>query len=341
MRQDAPAKALPRVWTFLFVVVLGIVLLVVFLILPGRGPGGDAAGLAIVEDAEAGTLTVMDGQRPVLTYRYGEQLPAGVDPRYARSSYIHPLYSLDGEPLTEDFPGDHRHHHGLFWAWPVVEVRDVRTSNWEPGDPPLRQRFVKVVTTGVSGAGARLVVENAWRLGEALDVAEETVAIVARPATSQGRAVDIEIVLRPIGGELALRGTAAENKGYGGLCFRGVAADGQGRDVFKGARMTTDEGPLDADSTGRPFRWADLSTPASGGIAVFVPPDHPGSPLPWLVRNSYSGILNPCWPGLAGATLTEDAPVTLRCRIYVHRGDATAGGVREAYEAYIAGGKRP
>jgi hypothetical protein len=343
MRQDAPAKALPRVWTFLFVVVLGIVLLVVFLLLLlGRGPGGGGAGdMAVVEDAAAGTLTVMDGGRPVLAYRFGDQLPAGVDPRYARSSYIHPLYSLDGEPLTEDFPGDHRHHHGLFWAWPVVEVRGVRTSNWEPGEPPLRQRFVKVITTAVSGAGARFVVKNVWRLGDTEHVAEETVTIAARPATPQGRAIDVEIALRPVGGDMALRGASADNKGYSGLCFRGGIADGQGRDAFKGARMTTDEGPLEADSTGRPFRWADLSTPALGGVAVFVPPDHPGSPLPWLVRNSYAGILNPCWPGLAGATLTEDAPVTLRYRIYVHRGDAAAGGVREAYEAYIAGGKRP
>jgi hypothetical protein len=341
MRQDTPAKALPRVWTVLFIAVLVIVLLVLFLILSERGPRRGADSLAFVGDEAAGTLTVMDGERPVLTYRFGDQLAAGVDPRFARSSYIHPLYSLDGEPLTEDFPGDHRHHHGLFWAWPVVEVRGVRTSNWEPGEPPLRQRFVKVLMTGVSAAGARFVVRNAWRLGDAEDVAEETVTIAARPATPQGRAVDLEIVLRPVGGDLALRGTPADNKGYGGLCFRGVAADGQGRSVFEGAVMTTDEGPLEADSVGRPFRWADLSTPGSGGVAVFVPTDHPGSPLPWLIRNSYSGVLNPCWPGLAEATLAPDAAVTLRYRIYIHRGDAAAGGVREAYEAYIAGGKRP
>lgn len=341
MRQDTPAKALPRVWTVLFFAVLVVVLLALFLILPGRGPGGGAGDMAIVDDAAAGTLTVTDGDRPVLTYRYGDQLPAGVDPRYARSSYIHPLYSLDGQVLTEDFPRDHRHHHGLFWAWPVAEVRGVRTSNWEPGEPPLRHRFVEVVMTGVSDDGARLVVRNAWRLGDAEDVAEETVTIVARPATPQGRAVDVEIVLRPVDGEIALRGTPADNKGYGGLCFRGVAEDGQGRDIFRGSVMTTDRGPLEADSTGLSFRWADLSAAAAGGVAVFVPPDHPASPLPWLVRNSYAGILNPCWPGLPGATLAPGEAATLRYRIYVHRGDAEAGGVREAYEAYIGGGNRP
>jgi len=58
--------------------------------------------------------------------------------------------------------------------------------------------------------------------------------------------------------------------------------------------------------------------------------------LPWLIRNSYAGILNPCWPGLPGATLAADTPVTLGYRIYVHDGDAGSGRVREAYEAYIA-----
>ncbi len=55
-----------------------------------------------VEDTVKGTLTIMDSGMPVLTYRFGDQLKEGVDARFARSCYIHPLYSLDGgsSPLT-------------------------------------------------------------------------------------------------------------------------------------------------------------------------------------------------------------------------------------------------
>jgi len=274
-------------------------------------------------------LTVMDESVPVLTYRYGDQFPPGQDGRQVRSCYIHPLYSLDGEPLTSDFPADHLHHHGLFWTWPFVRVRGVDTQTWHPAEPSLRQHFVKWAKREATGAGARLVVENRWRLGEAEDVAEETVSLFIHRASLIGRAIDVEVVIRPVGGPLELRGASEDNKGYGGLCFRGAP-------LLKDAVMTTDEGPLEADSTGRPFRWADLSTP-SLGVAVFVSPDHPGYHLAWLIRNSYAGVINPCWPGLAGATVPSDTPVSLRYRIYVHRGDAAAGRVKEAFEAYLAG----
>jgi hypothetical protein len=39
-----------------------------------------------------------------------------------RSDYIHPLYGLNGEMLTNDWPdADHPHHRGIFWAWLEVE----------------------------------------------------------------------------------------------------------------------------------------------------------------------------------------------------------------------------
>lgn len=327
-----PFPGMSRVWIVVFVVVLVVVALLFFLTKAARTP---ASRLSFVE-GRAGTLTVLDGDRKVLTYVYGDQLPAGVDARYARSCYIHPLYSLDGEVLTEDFPRDHFHHHGLFWAWPEVRVRGVATSNWEPRQPPLRQRFVKWAERTVTEAGARLVVENVWTLGGAEDVAEETVSIVVHGASRFGRAIDVEIALRPAGGPIALRGAPEDGKGYSGLCFRGRSGEGWDIRVFKGAAMTTDQGPLAADSAGAPFRWADLSAPGRGGVTIFVSPRHPGFPLAWLIRNSYAGILNPCWPGLEGAVLAPDVPVALRYRLYVHRGSAVEGRVAAAYAAYLA-----
>lgn len=333
MKAVEPAKTLPRVWTVLFVAVLGAILIPMALVRtgPDRGPG-----LTFVEDAAAGTLTVTDKGRPVLTYRRGDRLPAGLDAKQARSSYVHPLFSLDGEPLTADFPGDHLHHHGLFWAWPVVEVRGARSSNWEPAEPPLRQRFVRWVRRDADKDGARLAVENVWRLGEE-EVARETVRLTVHPQRGPGRAIDVEIALRPVGGPITLRGAPADNKGYGGLCFRGAT-------FFRGAAMTTDGGGIAEDAVGKPCLWADLSTRPEfmwegppRGVAIFVHPGHPDRPLPWLVRNSYGGVLNPSWPGLEGRTLAPGTATSLRYRIYVHLWDARWGRVKEAYEAYVGG----
>jgi hypothetical protein len=327
MKNERLFSALMRVWAVLFASVLAIAFIIFFLLTPAgldRGPA-----MTFAEDPAAGTLTVFDGGKLVLTYRFGDQLAAGLDAKQTRSCYVHPLFSLDGEPLTSDFPDDHLHHHGVFWTWPSVNVRGAATQTWHPAEPSLRQHFVRWIERQAEAAGAVVRVENAWTLAEKEVVAKETITLRIHPLDREGRAVDVEIVLQPVGGPIELRGAAEDNKGYGGLCFRGAP-------LLKDAVMTTDEGVLKEDSTGRPFRWADLS--AQGlGVAIFVSPGHPGFPVDWLVRNSYAGVLNPCWPGLAGSTLPADVPVALRYRIYIHRGDVQAGRVAEAYEAYTAG----
>ena len=66
-------------------------------------------------------------------------------------------------------------------------------------------------------------------------------------------------------------------------------------------------------------------------------PDHPGYPTTWLIRNTYAGILNPSWPGVESATIALGEPVTLKYRIYIHRGNVQKGRVLEAYRLYLSG----
>ena len=77
------------------------------------------------------SLALFEGDRPVFVYNHGVIAPPpGVPADRARSSYIHPLYGLDGEMLTDDFPKDHYHHRGLFWAWPRVRIGDQHYDLW-------------------------------------------------------------------------------------------------------------------------------------------------------------------------------------------------------------------
>lgn len=288
--------------------------------------------LSLLEGPETGTLTVLDGGRAVLTYRFADQLREGVDPRYTRACYIHPLYSLDGEPLTDDFPADHYHHRGVFWTWPHVETRGVVSQTWHPHVPPLRQKFVRWGKRGVEEGVARFTSENVWVLDGREEVAQEVVTVRVHPDDGRSRAIDVELVLEAVGGPLVLKGQSEGNKGYGGFCLRAAPR-------FKGAPLTTDGGRATEDVVAQAHRWADLSSGESGttdGVAIFVPPDHPGAPLPWLARNSYTGFLNPSWPGGGTVELKPGRPVTLRYRIYIHRGDVEEGGVRQAWEAYAA-----
>jgi hypothetical protein len=304
--------------------VIGLGLVLMFMIAPSI-----LAQLRFSEDEKKGTLTILDGPLPVMTYQYGDLLGNGVDPRYTRSCYLHPVYSLDGLViLTEDFPKDHLHHRGLFWTWPVAKTRGQDTQTWHPVDPSLRQHFVRWLERKVDRGVATLAMENAWKLAGREVVARERVKLGIHPASEAGRAIDIEIVLEALGGPLELRGAPDQNKGYGGLCLRGAP-------LFTGAVMTTDKGPLEKDVTNVPYRWADISTPVRG-VAIFVSPDHPGFLLHWLIRNSYAGVLNPSWPGNKTTVLEPGSPVSLLYRIYIHRGDAVSGRVEQAYSAYVS-----
>ena len=285
------------------------------------------AQFTLVDDPAKGTLTVSDGEAKVLTYCYGDQLKEGVDPKYAQSCYIHPLYSLGGRVLTEDFPADHFHHHGLFWVWPVIRTRGVSASSWEPKPPRLRQHFVRWLKREAANDTFTLSLETEWKVEGKETVAKEITTVRIQPAEQAGRAIDLEVEIEAVGSPLELQGTPDQNKGYGGLCFRGSS-------MFTGAAMTTDEGVLKEDAIHTPFRWVDLST-GELGISIFVSPGHPGFPTKWMVRNSYAGIINASWPGLASAVLQPGEPVTLRYRIYVHRGDVEAGRVHDAYARYL------
>ena len=91
-----------------------LVLLAAAALMPVAVVGQDtAAGFRWVEHKSKGALRLFEGDAPVLAYNFGDQLAQGVAEDRTRSSYVHPIYGLDGEVLTADFPKDHPHHRGL------------------------------------------------------------------------------------------------------------------------------------------------------------------------------------------------------------------------------------
>ncbi|MDG2168422.1 MAG: PmoA family protein [Opitutales bacterium] len=62
-----------------------------------------------------GQLTYFATENPVLSYQTNTvQPPEGMDKIYARSGFIHPLYSPSGKVLTDPFPIGHVHQHAVF-----------------------------------------------------------------------------------------------------------------------------------------------------------------------------------------------------------------------------------
>ncbi len=273
------------------------------------------------------SLGLWEGDKPVFVYNHGVMTKQGVPADRARSTYVHPLYGLDGEVLTDDFPKDHYHHRGLFWAWPHIKVGGKEYDIWTLKG--AEQRFEKWLGRE-SGATALLRVQNGWYAGNT-KLVDEVVTLQAHPAEKEFRAIDVELVFTPVDQAMTLAG--AEGKSYGGLTLRFAPRE----DTV----ITTPLGNGKDDLPMTRLPWADLSAkfpdaPRASGAAIFVPPTHPDFPPEWLTR--HYGVLCLGWPGVQSQTFEPRKPIKLQYRVWIHRGTADAERLKAAYADYEKAG---
>jgi hypothetical protein len=270
------------------------------------------------------SLALFEGDRPVFVYNHGVIQKPGVPADRARSTYVHPIYGLDGEELTDDFPKDHYGHRGLFWGWPHVNIGTNHYDLWDLRG--IEQRFERWLARDVGAPGARLGVQNGWYVGER-KVVQEQVWLRTSPSSKDERVLDVELTLVPIGEPLTLRG--ADGKSYGGFTFRFAPRTN--------TVITTPSGQGENDLMVTRLPWADFSArfdrrTEHSGAAIFVAPDHPDFPPEWMTR--HYGLLCVGWPGVKPKTFQPGETIRCRYRVWIHRGAANADRISRAYRAY-------
>lgn len=87
-------------------------------------------------------LVLRNGTRNILAYRYQTMMPPpGVDSLYAKSGFIHPLWSPQGVILTRIQPPDHRHHYGIWGPWTKTHIGGREVDFWNLGKGQGTVRF--------------------------------------------------------------------------------------------------------------------------------------------------------------------------------------------------------
>jgi hypothetical protein len=261
-------------------------------------------------------VALSENGTPVFYYRKEPKTLTGT---YVCNHYIHPLFALNGDTLTEEFPPDHPYHRGIFWSW-----HQLYADSLSLGDDWVAEHVthdVTAVQTDIENGNATLDLEVQWRsalLENGRAFMKENTRITVYPTRAGVRLIDFEISLQALVQGVTMGGSDDE-KGYGGFCARlrlpddlvFTSEDGavipQTLQVIAGAWM-------DFSGTFGPSR-------EPSGLAICCHPSTPNYPAPWILRQQTS-MQNIVYPGRERVPLSMDRPTILRYRLVVHDGTA-------------------
>jgi hypothetical protein len=86
------------------------------------------------------------GEREVLRYQAepGELPRPNIKEAFRRGGYLHPIHTPSGRVVTDDYPSNHVHHHGIWMPWTKTEFEGRTPDFWNMGDNKGRVEFVEV-----------------------------------------------------------------------------------------------------------------------------------------------------------------------------------------------------
>ena len=290
------------------------------LILPGKGRSSDFIEIQKQDDG----LLVLEEGREVLFY---QTAPKSHNGEYQRTNYIHPLYSLEGSVLTEDFPEDHLHQRGIFWAWHQIVVNDQRVADqWTLENFDWVLQDVSIDESPLEYS--ELQVTFHWESPNYTDESGNTVPFVEEISTVRiyptrefqdtlYQQIDFHTALRSINVPVSIGGSE-DAKGYGGFSLRIKLPDDM---LFLGENglMKPQTTAVDAGS------WMDFTGSleddgSRAGMTVLTHPSLPLFPPPWIIRAKNS-MQNPVFPGRDLFQLPTEKPLELFYRVLIHDGD--------------------
>jgi hypothetical protein len=148
----------------------------------------------VVESEDA--ISIHIGDRPVLQYnKTNTPLPAGIEPVYARSGYIHPIYSPSGAVVTGDYAADHPHQNGLFNAWVDTTFRGHHVDFWNKKKGLGRVSHEKVLSTlhhdDRAEFSVQLIHQDISQADVTVTVLREKWHVIVYPQTKAGYIIDI------------------------------------------------------------------------------------------------------------------------------------------------------
>lgn len=292
-----------------------------------------AQSLRVEEKAD--TIEIRRGEVPVLTYHKAVvQPPAGQDPAFARSGFIHPLHTPAGGVVTGIHPADHIHHLGLWHAWVHGEHGGKEVDFWNLKGKTGAVRFRESAGVNQKDDSAAFAVKQEHvafkdgKGGEPVVVLNEVLTVTARFADG-ANIIDYDIRQTNVTDQpLKL---AAYRYG-GGVAFRAPESwDKTNSDYL------TSEGKTRKDSHSTRAKWLAATGPTEKGDATVAFLCHPSNhDAPQRLRTwdngkiflEYVPIQETAWE------IKPKETITLRYRLVITDSKPAAAELESKWKAY-------
>lgn len=99
-----------------------------------RAANAPASETKLQANEKDGQLHLLDSPHQILSYHtQPSQPPAGIASHYSRSGHIHPLMVPFDRPITAEYPIDHPHQNGVFFAWVNTTFDKHEVDFWNLG----------------------------------------------------------------------------------------------------------------------------------------------------------------------------------------------------------------
>ncbi len=280
-------------------------------------------------------MVVRSGDREILRY----QAEPGDFPRkdikeiFRRGGYIQSIHSPSGKLVTDDFPPNHIHHHGVWSPWTKTGFEGRQPDFWNMGDGKGRVEFVSIGKTWAKDG--KVGFQTNHRFVDMIAKPEKVALLETWDLTvgSDGTRNIIDLTItQNCATDSPLK---LPEYHYGGLGFRGNRAwDGAANCKFLTASGITDR--LKVNTAREPWCWVGGTVEGGTcGVTILCHPSNFRAPQPIRVHPTEPFF---CYaPQQGGAMeIVPGKPYVARYRIVVADGDPDPAAAAKWAEEYAA-----
>lgn len=231
-----------------------------------------ALGVSVFAEEPKKQFSLYDGDRVMLTYNAAYMpSPDSSTPWFGRSGFIHPVYTPKGRVVTDGFPLDHMHQHGLMFAWTSAEFDGSPVDFWNSQKRQGRVEHVRTLQADAhamtvslqhvidQGKEPRTVLKETWNVHRVPHASMHVFDLVSTQTCTTDRPLDIR------------------KYHYGAMCIRGPLHWNSGN------VMLTSEGKRQADGNHSRPNWVAMFGEDDGepcGMAAMSHPTNFRAPQP-------------------------------------------------------------